>query len=364
MWSSSVRSESYLILFPRSELSMNNSFVKEGFYGIGKYWHFWNIICLGYVQSKLVWKAIVNTPIWLNWKGFQVKFPRTLHDSTSPMFEKNSYHTIFCLLKRISHHPRSHFIHHHIFLVPLQNTVALANAIPDPIISPMASSGASLRNPSPVSICHFKGSFPPETSSMGPPPNPDWRVKVWKGPALNQRKKHFGTLLGRNWGGLWFHGICRNKTHAGQQLKTIDFHECVWVGWIQIFGFLFFNTSFKQNSHISPGYIDTKSKEKSNLSLQNLGSSPRHRNGWQVKMYRDAQDIQDILKIPTSMKKSSLSTFCYFPRLIIIIIIIIIHGGWLWGYPPHAFHESVTNSMNEVVKLTPKSIFSVSKNSH
>lgn len=231
MWSSSVRSESYLILFPRSELSMNNSFVKEGFYGIGKYWHFWSTICLGYVQSKLVWKAIVNTPIWLNWKGFQVKLPRTLHDSISPIFEKNSYHTIFCLLKRLSHHLRSHFIHH-IFLVPLQNTVAFANAIPDPIISPMASSGASLRNPSPVSICHFKGSFPPEKKHRRWA-TLHWRVNVWKGPALNQRKNHFGTLLGRNWGGLWFHGICRNKTHVGQQLKTIDFHdESMCLSWM------------------------------------------------------------------------------------------------------------------------------------
>lgn len=38
---------------------------------------------------------------------------------------------------------------------------ALAKAIPEPIMSPMTSSGASLRNPSPVSICHFNGSFAP-----------------------------------------------------------------------------------------------------------------------------------------------------------------------------------------------------------
>ena len=129
----------------------------------------------------------------------------------------------------------------------------------------MASSGASLRNPSPVSICHFKGSFPPEKKHRRwDPPNPAGRVKVWK-----------GTLLGRNWGGLWFHGMCRRKNNVGQQLRTISFHdECVWVGWIQIFGFLFFNTSFKAKLPYSTGYIDTKSKEKSNLSLQNLGCSP------------------------------------------------------------------------------------------
>ena len=90
---------------------------KEGCTEYGSIGIFWNIICLGYVQARLVWTAIVNTPIWLNWKIFQVKFARALHDSISTIFEKNSYDTILCPLKKISHHLRSHFIHHHIFFL-------------------------------------------------------------------------------------------------------------------------------------------------------------------------------------------------------------------------------------------------------
>lgn len=180
-----------LALLSRSELSMNNSFVKEGFYGIRKYWHFWSIICLGYVQSKLVWQGIVNTPIWLNWKGFQVKLPRTLHDSTSPIFEKNSYHTIFCLLKRILHHLRSHFITT-FFLVPLQTLSPSLMPYQIPSYHPWHHREHLLEILLPYRFATSKDLFHLRKNIVdGDPPNPALKGESLKKPRLEPAKKSF-----------------------------------------------------------------------------------------------------------------------------------------------------------------------------